>query len=164
MIYVSWCACIIAQYVRDFYCRVCEKQMLLLLSHAVPRKTATTVVRRRVGACHAYVFNWMMAAAVYTLKPSDRRHALCASILSAHASSPFSITHSSRGLRVSGHAQQIRQVGFFGSAVLALLSAALLFAAAFGSVIAAAALTRCSPHVDWRRARDQWDYFYSRNR
>ena len=57
----------------------------------------------------------MMLTCSHTLKPSLRRHALCASIMSAHASSPFRVTHSSRGARVSGHAQQMRQVGFFSS-------------------------------------------------
>lgn len=55
-----------------------------------------------------------------TLKPSDRRHALCASINSAHLSSPSDTTHSSRGLFVSGHEQQIflpdlPSTGFFFS-------------------------------------------------
>ena len=57
----------------------------------------------------------LMLTCSHTLKPSLRRHALCASIMSAHASSPFRVTHSSRGARVSGHAQQMRQVGFFSS-------------------------------------------------
>ena len=42
------------------------------------------------------------------MKPSARRQALCASICAAHFSSPYIIVHSSRGLRVSGHAQQMR--------------------------------------------------------
>ena len=42
------------------------------------------------------------------MKPSARRQALCASICAAHFSSPCIIVHSSRGLRVSGHAQQMR--------------------------------------------------------
>ena len=33
---------------------------------------------------------------------------MCASICAAHFSSPYIIVHSSRGLRVSGHAQQMR--------------------------------------------------------
>jgi len=40
-------------------------------------------------------------AAYLTSKPSLRRHALCASICAAQASSPNITTHSSRGLRVS---------------------------------------------------------------
>ena len=49
---------------------------------------------------------------VYTLNPSFRRHALCASISFLHASSPLSVMHSSRALFVSGHAQQIFFFGF----------------------------------------------------
>ena len=69
-----------------------------------------------------------------TLKPSDRRHALCASINSAHLSSPSDTTHSSRGLFVSGHEQQIflpdlPSAGFFfsGSGILPLLVLWLTF-------------------------------------
>ena len=51
----------------------------------------------------------------HTLKPSERRHCLCASMLAAHSSSPFMTMHSSRTLRVSGQAQQILHVGFFSA-------------------------------------------------
>lgn len=43
----------------------------------------------------------------YTSKPSLRKHTLCASIISAHLSSPFVTTHSSRIFLVSGQLQQI---------------------------------------------------------
>ena len=45
----------------------------------------------------------------YTLKPSSRKHALCASMycLQDAASGPCSTTHASRSLRVSGQLQQI---------------------------------------------------------
>lgn len=46
-----------------------------------------------------------------TLKPSARRHTLCASTSAAQASSPFITMHSSRACLVSGQAQQIF---FFG--------------------------------------------------
>ena len=50
-----------------------------------------------------------------TLKPSARRHCLCASILAAQLSSPCCTTHSSRAVRVSGHAQQMRHEGSLGA-------------------------------------------------
>lgn len=56
-------------------------------------------------------------AAAQTLKPSFLKHTLCASIIALQASSPSRTTHSSRSLRVSGHAQQILHVGFFSSVV-----------------------------------------------
>lgn len=62
----------------------------------------------------------------YTLKPSARRHALCFSISSPHASSPLLTIQSSRTLRVSGHAQQILHVGFFSPAASACTGAATL--------------------------------------
>lgn len=54
----------------------------------------------------------LAGAAQRALNPTDRKHSLCASMYCAHASSPFSTTHSSRGLRVSGQAQQIFGAGF----------------------------------------------------
>lgn len=48
----------------------------------------------------------------HTLKPSLRRHRLCASINSLHASSPLSTIHSSRAFFDSGQAQQIFFFGF----------------------------------------------------
>lgn len=67
-----------------------------------------------------------------TLKPSERRHALCASILSAHASSPLWIMHSSLTFLVSGQAQQMRHVGFLGvGSVLVSVSAVVGCASMF---------------------------------
>lgn len=42
-----------------------------------------------------------------TMKPSERRQTLCASISTLHLSSPLRTTHSSLTLLVSGHEQQI---------------------------------------------------------
>eukprot|EP00962_Isochrysis_galbana_P014125 scaffold4022_cov122-Isochrysis_galbana.AAC.15 len=59
-----------------------------------------------------------------TLKPLERRQALCASMYSAQCSSPFSTTQVSLGLRVSGQAQQIFSFGFSSAATAAGVSEA----------------------------------------
>ena len=70
-----------------------------------------------------------------------RKHTLCASILSWHASSPLLTMHSSRTVLVSGQAQQILHLGFTSSAATAGAEASgILFAVAV--VVAARAPVR----------------------
>jgi len=73
---------------------------------------------------HGYILLATVSLSSHTLKPMLRKHSLCASICAAQSSSPCWTTHSSRILRVSGHAQQILQGGFGGSSVEAAEAAA----------------------------------------
>ena len=77
-----------------------------------------------------------------------RKHTLCASILSWHASSPLLTMHSSRTVLVSGQAQQILHVGFTSP------TGAAAGAEASGIVVAAAVCGGCASTV-WRRPRSR---------
>lgn len=55
----------------------------------------------------SFVVVLLIIIVIYILNPCDRKHTLCALMNSSHCSWPYRTTHSSRGTRVSGHAQQI---------------------------------------------------------
>ena len=65
------------------------------------RNAAAQLQVHAARACKEESWPAQRQSAYLTSKPSLRRHALCASICAAQASSPNITTHSSRGLRVS---------------------------------------------------------------